>query len=94
MSSKLKDTSQIKLINYGSIYGPQHSTGHAGQTWSPMGLCPTLQTMQGGNRQPLIVVGSTQKHAYIGDMSYSPTLTEAMGCGGGQIPMVIEEVDK
>ena len=82
-----------KLINYGSIYGEHHGTGHAGQTWSPMGLCPTLQTMQGGNRQPLIVVGSTQKHAYVGDCSICPTLTEAMGCGGGQIPMIIEGAD-
>ena len=55
------------------------------------GLAPTINTCGGGQRQPMIVVGSTQKNAYIGDGSYCPTLTTAMGEGGGQIPMIIEE---
>lgn len=39
------------------------------------------------------VIGSTQKNAYVGKLdSVSPTLTEAMGTGGGQIPMIVEEV--
>lgn len=56
------------------------------------GLSPCLTTMEGGNRQPKIqvskVIGSMQRNAYIGDGSISPTLTGAMGMGGGQTPMV------
>ena len=37
----------------------------------------------------MIIIGSTQKHAYIGDGSYSPTLNVAMGMGGGHIPMLV-----
>jgi DNA (cytosine-5)-methyltransferase 1 len=34
------------------------------------------------------VIGSTQKKAYVGDGSESPTLTSAMGTGGGHVPMI------
>lgn len=37
----------------------------------------------------LAVIGSMQKNAMIGKGDKSPTLTEAMGMGGGQIPMII-----
>ena len=33
------------------------------------------------------VIGSTQKNAFHGDGSISPSITSAMGMGGGQIPM-------
>lgn len=80
-----------KLISYGSIYGENFGTGFAGNTWGVEGLCPTLKCESGGgNRVPLIVIGSTQRNAFIGDCSYCPTLTEAMGMGGGQIPMIVE----
>lgn len=59
-----------------------------GRVYDVEGISPTLNTMQGGNRQPKIVIGSTQKHAFVGDGSMSPTLTSAMGEGGGHIPMV------
>lgn len=35
-----------------------------------------------------IVIGSTQKNAYIGNGEMSPTLTSAMGTGGGHTPMI------
>ena len=38
--------------------------------------------------KPNILIGSTQKNAFVGDGTISCTLTEAMGKGGGQIPMV------
>ena len=38
--------------------------------------------------EPKVVIGSTQKNAYIGDGSISSTLTSAMGDGGGHVPMV------
>lgn len=37
------------------------------------------------------VVGSTQKNAYVGNGDVCPSLTEAMGMGGGQTPMVCEK---
>ena len=35
-----------------------------------------------------IVIGSTQKNAYVGTGEMSPTLTSAMGTGGGHTPMI------
>ena len=35
-----------------------------------------------------IVIGSTQKNAYVGTGEMSSTLTSAMGTGGGHIPMI------
>ena len=46
------DNTPIRLTN---IYGEQFGTGYAGNVWDTDGLSPTLQTAQGGNRQPLIV---------------------------------------
>ena len=38
--------------------------------------------------EPQVVIGSMQANSYIGDGEISPSLTAAMGMGGGQIPMV------
>jgi len=45
-----KDTESRFL---GSLYG--HGTGYAGAVWDTQSVCPTLNTMQGGGRQPHIV---------------------------------------
>ena len=45
----------VKLIKIGNIYGDHHGTGYAGNVWDTNGLCPTLMTMQGGGRQPMII---------------------------------------
>lgn len=34
------------------------------------------------------VIGSSQKNAFVGDETICPSLTSAMGTGGGQIPMI------
>src|SRR5699024_620254 len=39
--------------------------------------------------EPRAIIGSTQKNAYIGDGSTSPSLTSAMGQGGGHVPMPV-----
>lgn len=44
-----------KPIHLGNIYGKQFGTGYAGNVWSTKGICPTLMTMQGGNKQPLVI---------------------------------------
>jgi len=74
------------------------------RTYSTDGISPTLTTMGGGHREPKIaeeqsnisgmVIGGTQKNAYKGDGSISPTLTEAMGAGGGHIPLRVESPQK
>lgn len=39
-----------------NIYGDKFGTGYAGNVWSTLCISPTLQTMQGGNRQPLVLI--------------------------------------
>ena len=66
-----------------NIYGENRGTGFAGNVWDIQGLSPTITTMGGGNREPMIVV--MQKalmrypHGYFkgGEWSndYSPSLT-------------------
>ena len=45
----------------------------------------TLTTSGGNDRG--VIIGSTQKHAAISTNGITPTLTSAMGQGGGHIPM-------
>ena len=56
------------------------------------GISPTLDTMQGGNRQPFVTV----KNAYLRDFGskgkiqnkeYCDTLTASMETGGGNVPI-------
>ena len=60
----------------------------AGSVWDTDNLSPTLDTMAGGLRQPCVVIGSTQEHAYVGNGDLCPTLNAAMGLGGGHVPMI------
>ena len=39
----------------GNIYGPQFGTGYAGNIWDKNGISPSLMTMAGGGREPMIV---------------------------------------
>lgn len=68
----------------GNIFG---ATGgnYAGMVYDKDYLSPALSAMTGGCRQPMIVVGSTQKHTFVGNGEFSPTLASAMGDGGGYI---------
>lgn len=43
--------------------------------------------------EPFILIGSTQANAFVGNADYCCTLTEAMGKGGGQIPMIGEVIN-
>ena len=46
------NTNPIRLFN---IYGEHCGTGFAGNVWDTSSVCPTLMTMGGGNRQPMIL---------------------------------------
>lgn len=45
--------SPIRLFN---IYGENKGTSFAGNVYDPKYVCPTINTMGGGNRQPLVIV--------------------------------------
>lgn len=64
-----------------------------GRVYSPDGIAPCLNTVGGGNLEPMILIGSTQANAFVGDGSICCTLTEAMGKGGVKIPMISENVN-
>lgn len=45
----------VEPVRLGNIYGEKFGTGYAGNVWDKECISPTLMTMQGGNRQPLII---------------------------------------
>lgn len=82
----------IEPKRIGGIFDTDKNRHQAGSVWDKDGLAPTLDTMQGGWRQPGIIeenliIGSTQKNAAVKTDGISPTLTSAMGTGGGHVPM-------
>lgn len=44
-----------KPIRLGNIYGENKGTGFAGNVWDKRAVAPTLTSMQGGGRQPMIL---------------------------------------
>jgi DNA (cytosine-5)-methyltransferase 1 len=68
------------------VNNPKHSNE---RVYDPEGISPTLNTMQGGQRQPFII-GGLQKHQAVRKDGISPTLTQAMGQGGGQTPIIMQ----
>lgn len=44
---------EVKRI--GNLYGEDRGTGFAGNVWDKSQLCPTITTMQGGGREPMII---------------------------------------
>ena len=82
------DDNFIKCIQVAQIYGTEKEPNpQAGRIYDSEGISPTMDTCSGGNRMPKIIVGSTQKHAAISKDGIVPTLTSAMGQGGGHVPM-------
>ena len=47
--------SAMRTERIGNIYGPQFGTGYAGNIWDKRGISPSLMTMVGGCREPMIV---------------------------------------
>lgn len=42
-------------MRIGNIYGSHFGTGYAGNVWDKDSVCPTIMTMQGGGRVPMIL---------------------------------------
>lgn len=65
---------EIRCNRLFNIYGEDRGTGYAGNVWDVNGLAPTLTTMGGGNREPMVVVDEKEKkrkidkHTPIADM--------------------------
>ena len=62
------------VIKLGNIYGFTGGS-FAGNVYSIKGIAPALKTMQGGNRQPLIVVNRKKQIPIDG------TINKPRGCG-------------
>lgn len=45
----------MRTERIGNIYGEQFGTGYAGNIWDKNGISPSLMTMAGGGREPMIV---------------------------------------
>lgn len=80
---------ETKIKKIGNIYG---YTGGSfqGNVYDVNGISPTLNTMQGGHRQPMIVIGGEQKNQAVKKDGICTTLTSSMGTGGGYVPMIID----
>lgn len=96
ITSVQKDNWVAEPTRLGNIYGEQFGTGYAGNVWDTDGISPALMTMQGGNRQPLIVepqvknIGniypSNGQNGNIYDIEgISPTINAGTGVKGNGI---------
>ncbi len=78
----------LEQTNYpsrlGNIYGEDKGTGYAGNVWDLEKLSPTLTTMQGGNRQPMIVEQKLS-HAEWKQQMYERFIEDADGEVSGVI---------
>lgn len=91
LTSVQKDNMVIQLGNI--VDTSNWDNPQRGRIYSPFGCSPALNTCGGGGLEPKIVIGPTQKNAYVGSCeNYSPCLTSAMGMGGGQIPMLSDNI--
>lgn len=51
-----QDKNYNQINRLGNIYGSDRGTGFAGNVWDKNYISPTLTTMSGGNREPMILV--------------------------------------
>lgn len=93
----------LETKRLGGVFDTEKSKHQAGSVWDKEGLSPTLDTMQGGWRQPCIIDDNDIKltGAYGRNFgskgklqdkdSICDTLLSAMGSGGGNVPIVKEQ---
>ena len=84
-----------QCVQGGEVGGEKWDKMHdiSKRVYEPDGIAPTVHCQQGGNTELKIaedfVLGGLQKHQTPRTDGISPTLTEAMGKGGGQTPIII-----
>jgi DNA (cytosine-5)-methyltransferase 1 len=88
-----------QCVQVGEVVGGKWDKMHdiSKRVYEPDGIAPTVHCQQGGNTELKIaedfVLGGLQKHQTPRTDGISPTLTEAMGKGGGQTPIIIDAAE-
>ena len=88
-----------QCVQGGEVVGGKWDKMHdiSKRVYEPDGIAPTVHCQQGGNTELKIaedfVLGGLQKHQTPRTDGISPTLTEAMGKGGGQTPIIIDTAE-
>lgn len=88
-----------QCVQVGEVVGEKWDKMHdiSKRVYEPDGIAPTIHCQQGGNTELKIaedfVLGGLQKHQTPRTDGISPTLTEAMGKGGGQTPVIIDTAE-
>ena len=88
-----------QCVQVGEVVGGKWDKMHdiSKRVYEPDGIAPTVHCQQGGNTELKIaedfVLGGLQKHQTPRTDGISPTLTEAMGKGGGQSPIIIDTAE-
>lgn len=88
-----------QCVQVGEVVGEKWDKMHdiSKRVYEPNGIAPTVHCQQGGNTELKIaedfVLGGLQKHQTPRMDGISPTLTEAMGKGGGQTPIIIDTAE-
>lgn len=80
ISKELPENTDLKVIRKYGIFDTEKSTHQAGSVYDENGLSPTLDTMQGGYRQPCIQIKNNTKKGYLeayeGDGVYTNVSTK------------------
>lgn len=88
-----------QCVQVGEVVGGKWDKMHdiSKRVYEPDGIAPTVHCQQGGNTELKIaedfVLGGLQKHQTPRTDGISPTLTEAMGKGCGQTPIIIDTAE-
>lgn len=91
-----RDWKGPQCVQVGEVVGEKWDKMHdiSRRVYEPDGLSPTVHCQQGGNTELKIaenfVFGGLQAHQMPRTDGVSPALTEAMGKGGGQTPVIID----
>lgn len=91
-----RDYKGPQCVQVGEVVGEKWDKMHdiSRRVYEPSGIAPTVHCQQGGNTELKIaenfVLGGLQAHQTPRTDGISPTLTEAMGKGGGQTPVIID----
>lgn len=91
-----RDWKGPQCVQVGEVVGEKWDKMHdiSRRVYEPDGIAPTVHCQQGGNTELKIaenfVLGGLQAHQTPRVDGISPALTEAMGKGGGQTPIIID----
>lgn len=93
----------LEIHRLGNIYGENRGTGFAGNVWDKEKLSPTITTMQGGGREPMIIdevkqlgfmdngTGKHQSNTVYDEKGVCPNITTIQGGGTQQIKNLNEQ---